>query len=176
MAQTLKTSPHVLTGVDPLQYPGLAEIEKKTGPSNFLRVMARRPEVMERFFGLYESLMMAPGTLDQRLREMIYLAASNINECDYCLHHHMKSGRKAGLTEREIGDIQTEQNHNFTERERAALNYARELTRSASVDDDDMCYAVQELFTIEQWVEITQIVALANFTNRVNNALKVEIE
>ena len=62
----------------------------------------------------------------------------------------------------------------FSEAERAAIQYARELTRTA--DASDTREALQEHFSSEQIVELTLIVAMANFTNRFNNGLELKPE
>ena len=160
--------------VDPALSPALAEIEKKTGPSNFLRVMAHQPEAMRSFAPLY-SIVTGTKVLDSRLKEMIYLAVSFVNECDYCASHHIGTGRAAGLTDDEIREIEMENNRNFTPEEQAVLHYVRELTRTASADGGTR-HAVEERFTPEQFVAITMIAGMANFTNRFNNGLSVPLE
>jgi uncharacterized peroxidase-related enzyme len=167
-------STQTLKGVDPAQNAALAELETKTGPSNFYRMMAHRPEAMQAFQGLYKSVM-GPGVLDRRIKEMVYLAVSCVNECDYCTAHHLKGARAAGLTESEIYEIQAENNQHFTPKEQAALHYARELTRTADVEGVHR-YAVEELFSNDQVVELTMVVCLAHFTNRFNNGLQVSVE
>jgi uncharacterized peroxidase-related enzyme len=166
---------HTLKAIEPVTNPELAELEKKTGPSNFLRTMAHRPEAMQDFAGLYFRLMGPTACLDQRLREMIYLAVSYVNECTYCATHHQKTSKAAGITDHELGEINTENNQHFSLKEQAALQFARELTRNASVSDD-LRYRVQELFSHDEYVELTMIVCLANFTNRFNNGLAVPLE
>ena len=167
MAQTLK-------GAEPALNPALAELEKKTGPSNFYRVMAHKPEAMQQFSALYKAVM-GPGTLERRLKEMVYLAASIVNESDYCTVHHMKGAKAAGLTDNEIADIETETNLHFNPKEQAALRYARELTRNADAEDDTR-YEVEEIFAPDQVVELTMVICLANFTNRFNNGLSIHPE
>lgn len=167
MASTLK-------GIEPSHNPVLAEVEKKSGPNNFYRFMAHRPEAMQSFMGLYKNVM-GPGVLDRRLKEMVYLAVSCVNECNYCSSHHIKGARAAGLTENEINEIQRENNQHFNPKEQAALHYARELTRTADVEENTR-YTVMELFSTEQVVELTMIVCLANFTNRFNNSLETSVE
>jgi uncharacterized peroxidase-related enzyme len=164
-----------IKGVDPFHSPVVAEIEMKTGPSNFLRVMAHRPQAMQDFSRFYEALMGPTALLDRRLREMIYLAVSCVNECDYCTAHHARAALAAGIGENEIHEIQVENNQHFSPKEQAALHYARELTRTGSVDDD-LRYRVQELFATDEFVDLTMIVGLANFTNRFNNGLSVSTE
>src|SRR5207248_1349990 len=92
---------YTIPGVEPAQNAALAEIERKTGPNNFLRIMAHRPEAMREFNALYGTLM-GPSVLDRRTKEMVYLAVSYVNECSYCASHHVKSGSAAGLSEAEI--------------------------------------------------------------------------
>jgi uncharacterized peroxidase-related enzyme len=168
MATTLK-------GVEPTNNAALAEIEQTTGPSNFLRTMAHRPEAMQEFARFYATLMGPGGRLDRRLREMVYLTVSYVNECNYCATHHQKTARTAGVSENELSYINTENNQHFSPREQAALHYARELTRTASVGDD-LRYRVQELFSTDEFVELTMVIGLANFTNRFNNGLAVPVE
>ena len=168
MATTIK-------GVEPANSPALAEIETKTGPSNFFRTMAHRPEAMQEFAKMYMALMGPGAKVDRRIREMVYLAVSYVNECNYCATHHQKTGLASGLTESDLSHLNTENNQHFTPKEQAALHYARELTRTASVSDD-VRYKAQELFTPDEFVELTMIVALANFTNRFNNGLAVPVE
>jgi uncharacterized peroxidase-related enzyme len=165
---------YTVKGLEPALTPTLAEIEKKTGPSNFYRAMAHRPDAMQAFSGLYKSLM-ASSVLDRRIKEVVYLGISCVNECSYCKAHHIKGARAAGLTENEIGEIESENNQHFTAKEQAALHYARELTRTADADEPTR-YAVQELFAPDELVELTMVIGLANFTNRFNNGLAIPTE
>jgi alkylhydroperoxidase family enzyme len=72
---------YTIKGVEPAHNAALDAIEKKSGPNNFLRVMARRPEAMEAFTRFYGALMAPSSLLDRRLKEMVYLAVSFVNEC-----------------------------------------------------------------------------------------------
>lgn len=168
MAYTLRT-------IEPANNPQLAEAEAQHGPSNFLRTMAHRPEAMQHFAHLYGNLMGPAAVLDQRLREMVYLTISCINECSYCSNHHRRTAADAGLSATEIRFVEMENDTHFSTRERAALQYARELTRTSLVSDD-LRYKTEELFTTGEIVELTMIVGLANFTNRFNNGLAVQTE
>jgi len=58
--------------------------------------------------------------------------------------------------------------------ERAAIQYARELTQTA--DAEESRETLREHFTDEQIVEITLVAAMANFTNRFNDGLQVQPE
>ena len=150
------------------------EVERQTGPSNFFRAMSHRPEAMSAVFQLYRTVM-SPGSISERLKEMVYLTVSTVNECAYCSDHHEAGAKKAGLTDQEIEDLRTETDYHFTEQERAALRYARELTRAASAEHE-----TREMLDInfkpDQLVELTLVIGLANFTNRFNNGLQVPLE
>ena len=161
-------------GVDPATNEALAELERKTGPNNFYRVMAHKPDVMATFPKLYGSVM-GLGSLERRLKEMVYLAVSTVNECKYCTEAHLKGARKAGLTEHDIDDIRSETNQNFSPQEQTALHYAREMTR-ACADEYGTRERLHEHFSEEQLVELTLVIAMANFTNRFNNGLNVQVE
>ena len=160
--------------MDPAQDEYLAQLEKKSGkPNHFFRTMANRPEVLKNFVPLYASIV-GPGLIERRLKELVYLSVSFANECAYCSAAHTASARKAGVTEEELAALRTEQDPPFTPLERAAIQYARELTRTA--DGSDTRDALNEYFSSEQIVEITLIAAMANFTNRFNNGLGLKPE
>jgi len=161
-------------GVDPANNEALAELERKTGPNNFYRAMAHKPDVMASFPKFYGSIM-GPGSLDRRLKEMVYLAVSTVNECAYCTAAHLKGASKAGLSAQDIEDIRSETNKNFSPAEQTALHYAREMTR-ACADEFGTREHLREHFTEEQLVELTLVIAMANFTNRFNNGLNVQVE
>ena len=42
---------------------------------------------------------MAPGAIDALTKEMIYLAVSVTNQCNYCIASHTPAARKAGMTD-----------------------------------------------------------------------------
>ncbi len=160
--------------VDPLENEFLAGLEKKSQRANrFFRTMANRPEVLQAFVPLYGAVI-GPGSVERRIKELVYLACSFANECAYCTASHTASGRKAGITEDELRALQTEQDHAFSEHEQAAIGYARELTRTADAEESRERLFAQ--FTNEQIVEITLVAAMANFTNRFNNGLAIQPE
>src|SRR6266508_3458953 len=157
--------------IDPAQNDYLAELESKSKRANhFFRMMAHRPDVLKAFVPFYGAIM-GPGSVERRIKELVYLTVSYANECPYCTAAHVATGRKAGITEDEMRALQTEQDHGFTVPEKAAIRYARELTRTAAVDDSRE--ALYDHFSDDQIVEITLVAAMANFTNRFNNGLQV---
>lgn len=166
--------PTAIKPVEPAQNAFLAELERKIGrPSNMYRAMAHRPEVLERFVPIYKAVM-GPGSVDRRVKELVYLTVSYANECPYCTAGHIATGKRAGISEEEMRALQTDQDHGFSDPERAAIRYARELTQTAAADDTSD--ALTEHFNTEQIVEITLVAAMASFTNRFNNGLGIQPE
>jgi uncharacterized peroxidase-related enzyme len=157
--------------IDPSQNEVLAGLEAKAKqPSPFLRAMAHRPEVLKNFPSFYGAIM-GPGSVERRVKELVYLTCSFANECAFCTAAHLAAGKKAGISEDEIKALQTDQDHGFSEPERAAIRYARELTQTA--DAAESRDVLLEHFSHEQVVEITLVAAIANFTNRFNNGLQI---
>ncbi len=160
--------------VEPAQNEYLAELESKGRRENrFFRMLAHKPEALKTFVPLYAAVM-GPGSADRRTKELAYLTSSIANECGYCTAAHKATARKAGITEDEIRAIETEQYQDFTPADRAVIQYARELTTTA--DANETSQPLFRSFNDEQVVEITLVVAMANFTNRLNNGLDLEPE
>lgn len=65
--------------------------------NNFWKALARDPATMRR---TWESIkqVMAPGALDPLTKELIYVAVSVTNQCNYCIASHTASARKKGMT------------------------------------------------------------------------------
>jgi AhpD family alkylhydroperoxidase len=68
------------------------------GINNVWKALARHPDTMERFAAEMKAVM-APGALDGLTKELIYLAVSVANQCDYCINSHGYMARQKGMTE-----------------------------------------------------------------------------
>lgn len=66
--------------------------------NNVWKALANHPQVMEQFAGEMKTAF-APGKLDPLTKELIYLAVSVTNQCDYCIASHGSMARKKGMTE-----------------------------------------------------------------------------
>jgi len=66
--------------------------------NNVWKALARDPDVMERFAEELKAAM-GPGKLDQLTKELVYLAVSIANQCDYCIASHGAMAAKKGLTD-----------------------------------------------------------------------------
>ena len=66
--------------------------------NNVWKALARHPQVMEQFAGEMKAAF-APGKLDSLTKELIYLAVSITNQCDYCIASHGAMARQKGMSE-----------------------------------------------------------------------------
>ncbi|HWT99850.1 MAG TPA: carboxymuconolactone decarboxylase family protein [Terriglobales bacterium] len=65
--------------------------------NNFWKVLANDPKTLKRTWEDLKQIM-APGALDPLTKELIYLAVSVTNGCEYCTVSHTASARRAGMT------------------------------------------------------------------------------
>jgi AhpD family alkylhydroperoxidase len=66
--------------------------------NNFWKVLANDPRELRRVWANVKQVM-APGALDPLVKEMIYVAVSATNGCEYCTYSHTAAARKKGMTE-----------------------------------------------------------------------------
>ena len=66
--------------------------------NNFWKVLANDPPTLARLWTNVKQVM-APGALDPLVKEMIYVAVSATNGCEYCTHSHTAAARKKGMTD-----------------------------------------------------------------------------
>jgi AhpD family alkylhydroperoxidase len=72
--------------------------------NNFWKYLANDPALLERTWVSIKHVM-APGALDPLVKEMIYLAVSITNGCEYCIASHTAGARKAGMSEKMLGEL-----------------------------------------------------------------------
>ena len=160
--------------VEPSENEFLANLEAKAKSANpFFRAMAHRPEVLKNFPPLYTAVV-GPGSVARRTKVLVYLACSYTNTCPFCIASNLPGARKSGITEDEIKALETGDDSVFPEAERAAIAYARELTKTAHAEGSRE--ELKKHYTDEQIVEITLVIGISNLTNRFNNGLGISPE
>jgi AhpD family alkylhydroperoxidase len=66
--------------------------------NNFWKALANDPRELKRVWENVKAVM-APGALDPLVKEMIYVAVSATNGCEYCTHSHTAAARKRGMSD-----------------------------------------------------------------------------
>jgi AhpD family alkylhydroperoxidase len=65
--------------------------------NNFWKALANDPANLERVWSSVKAVM-APGALDPLVKELLYVAVSVTNNCEYCIHSHAAAARGKGMT------------------------------------------------------------------------------
>lgn len=156
--------------------PEVKEIYETTlrgKPGNVQKALAQRPEMLKAFLPFYGSV---GRSLDRKLYELIYLRVSFINGCRYCTQHHVASSKRAGLNAEDWAALKAGNYSHYSQKERAALQYAEKLTRApgeiTQADFDEL----KKNFSDSEIVDIHMLAGLANLTNRFTDPLGLELE
>ena len=85
-------------------YDDILATRKIDDVNNFWKALASHPPTLRRTWETLKSVM-APGVLDPLTKEMVYLAVSTTNGCDYCIASHTASARQKGMTDEMLGEL-----------------------------------------------------------------------
>src|ERR1700746_1101271 len=72
--------------------------------NNFWRALAHDPKTLGRTWESVKQVM-APGALEPKVKEMLYVAVSIAHGCEYCIHTHTAAARRKGMTDAEYGEL-----------------------------------------------------------------------
>ena len=78
-------------------YDDIMATRKVPAVNNFWKALANDPANLARVWADVKSVM-APGALDPLVKELLYIAVSVTNNCEYCIHTHSASARGKGMT------------------------------------------------------------------------------
>ena len=147
-------------------------VQEKSGfiPNVFL-VLAHRPEEFRAFMAYHDALMDKPGGLTKAEREMIVVATSAANQCQYCVLAHgaiLRIRAKNPLLADQIAI-----NHakaDITPKQRIMLDFAMQVAvDSATVGDAELADMEAAGFTREDVWDIAAIAAFFAMSNRMAN-------
>jgi len=154
----------------------IAAVQEKSGfvPNVFL-ALARRPDEFRAFFAYHDALMEKPGGLSKAEREMIVVATSGANKCQYCVVAH-----GAILRIRAKNPLLADQvaiNHRKADlepRQKAMLDFALKVAeRSHVIGDGDYEELWSHGFSDDDAWDIAAIAALFAMSNRLANAFTI---
>jgi AhpD family alkylhydroperoxidase len=78
-------------------YDDIKATRKTDRVNNFWKVLANDPPALERLWRSVKEVM-APGALDPLTKELVYIAVSVTNNCEYCIHSHAAGATAKGMT------------------------------------------------------------------------------
>ncbi|WPU96985.1 peroxidase-related enzyme [Mucilaginibacter sabulilitoris] len=148
--------------------PTLDAFAKNLGfTPNMLATFARSPIAFNAWATMRNSLNR---TLDLKTRELISLAVSEVNGCNYCLAVHSYAANKAKLPVEEI--VLARKGHASDPKRDAAVQFARKIIEARGQVSDADVEAVREAgYTDANVIEIVTLVAVYSLTNFFNNVI-----
>lgn len=147
-------------------------VQEKSGfvPNVFL-VLAHRPDEFRAFFAYHDALMDKPGDITKAEREMIVVATSNANQCQYCVVAHgaiLRIRAKNPLIADQVAI--NYRKADITPRQMAMLDYAMKVSaRAQEVGDADFAVLKSHRFSDEDIWDISAIAAFFGMSNRLAN-------
>jgi len=124
------------------------------------------PDAYKALYGVEQYVRAS--SVDKKILELMKLRASYINGCAYCVDMHTKDARLAGETEQRIYAVPVwRETPFFSDRERAALEWAETLTQISKAGVPDSVYErVRAQFSEKEIVDLTMAVIAINAWNR----------
>jgi len=85
-------------------YDEIMKVRGTDWVNNFWKLLAGHPQTLRRMWDNVKQVM-APGSLDPLTKEMIYVAVSVTNNCQYCMHSHTAAARAKGMTDDMLAEL-----------------------------------------------------------------------
>ncbi|MBI3310552.1 MAG: carboxymuconolactone decarboxylase family protein [Serratia liquefaciens] len=119
--------------------------------------------------GMVNALMaLEKGALDKATIELMFMRVSQINGCAYCLDMHGKALRESGVDNAKLDQLAGWRvSHEFSDRERAALEWADSVTLIAATGAPDSTFeSLQAHFSDAEIADLTFAISIMNAFNR----------
>ena len=85
-------------------YEDIMAVRKTDWVNNFWKVLASHPPTLRRMWDNVKQVM-GPGNLDPLTKELVYVAVSVTNGCEYCIHSHTAAARAKGMSEDMLAEL-----------------------------------------------------------------------
>ena len=148
-------------------------LEKLGFVPNVLRVFALRPKHLLGWWAYYDELLRGESGLTKAQREMIAVVVSVANRCHYCIVSHTAALRKLTKDPDLVDRLATGYKYaDLDPRDRAMLDFAVKLTEASDRCTDEDVQALRDAgWKDEEIMDIAQVAAMFNFTNRLASGL-----
>jgi uncharacterized peroxidase-related enzyme len=141
---------------------------------NMFRVMAHRPEIFATMQAHFAAVLNT-GTVPTKLKELIIVRTSQLNQTPYCLASHTVLARKLGWSDDQLRHLgEWAERSDFTAAEKAAIQLAETVTRDAHALSDEQFAELRSYYSEGEIVELLCAIGLFNYFNRFNDALRME--
>lgn len=160
------------------------QIEQFGRVSEFYQVLANAPAAISAWTVANRGLRLRYLTEDPeflKIEQMVIIKTSDLNGSEYCLGHNVDLGLEVGLTPEQIDAVRAagaagSTSPHLTEPQRCAVQWAAAVTEMSAKDDDALFARMKQHFSDRQIVELTVLVGMWNYSNRLTQALHIELE
>ncbi len=143
---------------------------------NSIQTMVRRPNIVRAFMQLNQAVLY-DGTVDEELKMLVSLIASQVAGCRYCQAHMANLSKIYKASEEKISNVwDFAQSDLFSNAEKAALSVAYSGALAPSQATQEQFDELYKYFDEGQVVEIVATISLFGFLNRWNDTMATELE
>lgn len=130
---------------------------------------------------LFATVALLYGALDRRsspltpvLRSLVTVRVSQINWCDFCVDINSNTLLQRAGAQAKVDALDNWQAADcYSEEERLALEYSDAVTRSDIQVDEDLMARLKRVFSDDEVIELTGLIAFQNLSSKFNSALNV---
>jgi alkylhydroperoxidase family enzyme len=150
--------------------------------SNFSRVLGHQPAALEGWALPNDAIRLVNVKADPeyvKIQQLVIIKTSSLNQSAYCLSHNVPLGKKVGLSEAQIAAARGDDymaSPALDDRQKAAIRWAEAVTNMTARDDEAAFQALKKHFGEKQIVELTVFCGMWNYSNRLCEALHVDLE
>lgn len=150
--------------------------------SNFSQILGHSPSSLEGWMYPNAGIRLNNLKTDPeyvKVQQLVIVKTSSLNRSAYCLSHNVDLGAAVGLSDEQIAAAQTDtyaSSPHLDDRQKAALRWAEVVTLMTAHDDDDAFGEMKKHFSERQIVELTVFCGMWNYSNRLCEALHVDVE
>ena len=137
-------------------------------------VWARVPALYLALAGFYAALERRRSPLEPALRSLVQARISQVNHCAFCVDLNAAlAAERSGSLDKALAVDGWRDSALYSERERRALEYAEEITRTDGRVGDALVARLREHFDEAALIELTALIAFQNLSSKFNAALDI---
>jgi AhpD family alkylhydroperoxidase len=144
--------------------------ERGRPPVEMIQAMCLRPELLRGFAG-FGDCVYPGGLLERRVKELVIIASSERNECQFCTNSHCDLVRISDIEHEPL--VAVAHPHTLAPRERVAIEYTHAAMTDSNHIPENLRAELKELFSDPELVELTFLIGFINMLNLFNNCLDV---
>jgi len=144
----------------------------RTGPPNIFTTLARHRRLFRPWLR-FAGRLMPGGKLPRADTELLILRTAHNCGCEYEWRHHVRLGKRAGLSGEQIERIRSGTRDGFSERQNTLLQAADQLHQNRFIDDD-VWDRLRPIFSTAELIELCMLVGHYEMLAMTLNTLKVQ--